>query len=342
MTTPSTTTFIVASEPASTSATFAYRNEASDRDLWELEAADVRRFTENLPQFDPYAGEPVRVLTDAEQDEARRILAAETVTPQRSPAACPDSSYQGNKERSNRTLCRRAYRRALRHPETGEAFVAFLDCGSRTCPDCRSGLDDSDTGRIAAGLGTVGYVAEIAADDRETVAKRMRRHGATGAFVPSNRDPSRIVVIADEPPTPGAVRIADVPSVVRDLMMTRPTGAARRLTTFGAVESRREWEGRGTAEALDGPGEWIAPTVQPADVENVAEALGIPFETTETRHGIAIRLRVPWDDWRAVALRRWCRNPAGKHWEQMRIDTLIREGAYTETPPDSAYREMAS
>jgi len=71
--------------------------------------------------------------------------------------------------------------------------------------------------------------------------------------------------------------------------------------------------------------------VQPVDVERVAASLGIDAETTPT----GLRLKVRWDDWRAVAVRRWCKNPTGKQWEDMRIETLIREGVIeADEPPD--------
>ena len=48
-----------------------------------------------------------------------------------------------------------------------------------------------------------------------------------------------------------------------------------------------------------------------------------------------LRLKVRWDDWRAVAVRRWCKNPTGKQWSDMRIETLIREGVIeADEPPD--------
>ena len=110
----------------------------------------------------------------------------------------------------------------------------------------------------------------------------------------------------------------------------------RRLTTFGDVTSAAEWEGRHRAEAVDGVTDWMDRRVQPVDVERVAASLGIDAETTPT----GLRLKVRWDDWRAVAVRRWCKNPTGKQWSDMRIETLIREGVIeADEPPDEAYEQ---
>jgi hypothetical protein len=304
---------------------------AEDRRQWNLEAGDVRRYVESLTQFDPYAGEPVIRLTAAEQDEARRILAAETLTPQRPQTECPNSSNKRHRSRAIGTFCRRAYRREIIDAGTGRPAFVFLACDSRTCRDCRPGIDNADAERIADGLGTVAYLAEIDADKWGTVSKRLRRHSVDAVKIPSTRDPLKIVVVANEPPTPDAVRIVDVATVVRDLMMTRPTGQTRRMTTLGGIESRNEWEDRQKAEAVDS-GRAFSPTVQPADVEKVADALGVPVTVTTTAYATTIRVGET-DAWRLDALRRWCRNPGGKQWADMRRETLIREGALDPDPP---------
>jgi hypothetical protein len=178
---------------------------------------------------------------------------------------------------------------------------------------------------------------EIDADQWPTMSRRLQRRGINGARIPSNKHHDRVVVVADSPPVPGAVSVHDVESLTADLMRTRPTGQTRRLTTFGDIPSRDEWDDRQRVAAPAGLTDWMNDLIQPGDVELVASALGLEVETTAA----TVRLKVRWDDWRAVAVRRWCRNPAGKGWAEMRLETLIREGvAEPEEPPDEVYDEQ--
>lgn len=301
---------------------------------WDREAIHVRRAASTItPRVEPAR----RVLTPEQQAETARLLGiVETETPQGLEADCPNNSYKDIRNRTTRTTyCYRAQRVWVQNAE-GEPVARFLPCRSRTCKDCRAGLDQSDAERLTDAIGTRGYVVEIDKAQWDTVYKRLRRAGATGARIPSTRTADALVVVADIPPTPDATPVADVAVLTQDLCAHRPTGLERRLTTFGGVKSRDEWENRPSETAIDGETDWMARTVQPDDVERLAVAVGVPFERT----GSTIRLRCRWDDWRAVAIRKWAKNPSGDAYEKQRRDTLIKEGVYgSDDPPDEAYEE---
>jgi len=270
-------------------------------------------------------------LRDRQREAERHAYRATAATIRDLPRLprCPNTSNGEKRSRATQTFCRRAYRRWLEN-DAGEPVAEWLPCRSRTCQDCRAAIDQSDAERVAAGIGPNGWVVEIDAAQWATMSKRLNRRGINGARIPSNRHHDRVVVVADSPPVPGAVPVADVESLTADLMRTRPTGQARRLTTFGDIPSRDEWDERQRVAAPVGLTDWMAAHVQPADVEVVAVALGVEVEIT----AMTVRLLCRWDDWRADAVRR------GKQWSDMRIETLIREGVIpADEPPDEAYEQ---
>lgn len=44
----------------------------------------------------------------------------------------------------------------------------------------------------------------------------------------------------------------------------------------------------------------------------------------------------------SVIVRRWCKNPSGKQWADMRRETLIREGVELEHPPPMELHDEAA
>jgi len=292
---------------------------------WDREAADIRRYAFTIERYEPA---PMAIqLTPYEQAETRRLLGI--------PPKCRDSSNRETTSRTNATrgdrYCHRAYRRWLEN-DAGEPTATWLPCRSRTCRDCRPRIDQSDAERITYGLrGGDVWLSEVSIDRWRTVKTRLDRHGATVARFHSPRDYDTVLVVADEPVAPGAVKLSEVETVIGDLMRTRPTGQHRRLTTTGDIPSRDEWDDRHHKPQTVGAWDWMSKHTQPADIERVAAALGVPVERTAG----TVRLKVGWDDWRAQAVRRWAKNPTGKQWEDMRIETLIREGVIeADEPPD--------
>jgi len=289
------------------------------------------------PRTQPAYEAVLEELRDRQAEAERYAYRATAATIRDLPRLprCPNTSSGEKRSRATQTFCRRAYRRWLEN-DAGEPVAEWLPCRSRTCQDCRAAIDQSDAERVAAGIGPSGWVVEIDADQWPTMSKQLNRRGINGARIPSNRRHDRVVVVADSPPGPAAVPVLDVESLTADLMRTRPTGQARRLTTFGDISSRDEWDDRQRVAAPVGLSDWMAAHVQPADVELVAGALGVEVETT----AMTVRLLCRWDDWRADAVRRWCRNPSGKQWSDMRIETLIREGVIpADEPPDEVYEQ---
>ena len=302
-----------------------------DAARWEREAAEVRGYAAAI---DPpgYGGIQFAPLTPA--DHAATVEALRSQLRDRDHVACRDSSYGRQRNRTSATFCRRAFRRWTENSR-GEPAAVWLRCRSRTCPDCRGAIDQSDADRIADGIGPDAWIVEIPRDQWVTVSTWLRRHDAARLQCASNRDPTKVVVVADMPPTPDAHKLTDPASMIRDLVATRPTGQTRRLTTAGQIVSRDEWDDRYHAEAIDGETDWFAPTVQPADIELVAAALGVEIRTTTTAD--TVTLLCQWDDWRSVAIRRWARNPSRVEWADVYRATLRGEGIPFDDPPLTAY-----
>jgi len=308
-----------------------YRTPAdddADRRQWDAEATGIRDYAAAI---DPPGFDAVQL---APADHTATVAAIRSQLRERDRPGCRDSSYRSKQERTTATRCHRAIGLWVRGDDGAPVYVR-PPCRSRTCADCRPAIDGSDAERIADGIGPDAWIAEIPRDQWIAVSTRLRRHDATRLQCASNRDPTKVVVVADEPPTADAHKLTDPATAIRDLLATRPTGQARRLTTTGRIVGRDEWDDRYRAEAI--AEDWAAPGVSLADIELVAAALGVATSVTAD----TVTLRCKWDDWRSVAIRRWGRNPSRVEWADMYRDTLRGEGIPVDDPPLVAYAEAS-
>ena len=302
---------------------------AVSREMWTLEATDVRRYVESLTEFDPHADVIAPPsLSPAGEATMLRILQEH----RRSNGSRPDvpvSLLTRTREvRTSGEWCPRAQPRMVRRGDT--TVTVWPECRSRTCSVCRPRIDDRDTNRVLAtfqGAKTI-YLSEIPIDEWETTSKRIRRHDENAVKMASNKHYDRLTVLSSEPITPDSIAVT--PETVRDVVSTRPPGSPPqkghlprpRLSGIG-LPTIAEWEQRIDAGEVDEVVE-LDKTISPDALANAADGLGIDY----TRHGRLIELHAEWDSPEMVALREWARDPLGgwKMW-------LRNQQGLTDEPP---------
>jgi hypothetical protein len=300
----------------------------ASREMWNLEAGDIRRYVESLTNFDPHAGiQPPPKLTSAGELELQRIL-SEPFHSNGSTPHVPTSLL--NRNRHRRTLqewCPRAQAQMVRRGDT--TVVVWPECKSRTCSVCRPRIDDRDTNRVLhAFQGSKIWLSEIPIDDWGTTSKRLRRHGSTAVKMASKKNHDRIAVLSSEPITPDAIAVTD--ETVRDVVSTRPPGSPPqkghlprpRLSGIG-LPTIREWEQNIASGQVDEAVD-LDKTITPDALADAADGLGIDY----TRRGRLIELHAEWDSPEMVTLRSWARDPLGgwKMW-------LRNQQGLTDEPP---------
>jgi hypothetical protein len=300
----------------------------ASREMWNLEAADIRRYVGSLTEFDPYAGVTAPPsLSPAGEIEVLRILRE----PLRSNGSRPDVPISLLKRtREPRTLgewCPRAQPRMVRRGTT--TVTVWPECKSRTCSVCRPRIDERDTNRVLSAFpGSKIWLSEIPVDEWGTTSKRLRRHGSTAVKMASNKHHDRITVLSSEPITLDAIAVSR--DTVRDVVSTRPPGSPPqrghlprpRLSGIG-LPTIAEWEQRIEAEEVDEVVD-LDKTISPDALANAADGLGIDY----TRRGRLIELHADWDSPEMVALRSWARDPLGG-WRMW----LRNQRGLTDEPP---------